>query len=148
MPVEILSFPVSGRTCGLPVSDVQEVLRAVSLTPPPERHSPLEGLINVRGRIVPVVDVRSALGLKPSDVTPGNCLVLVDHQGKSLAFRIDSQAELSEGELSYDAGDTAAGFALGERAARVADQIVPLLDPARLYSLVASGTAFQKGGAG
>lgn len=135
MSVEILSFSIAGRTYGLPISSVREVLRAVSLTPPPEASSQLEGLVNVRGQVVPVVDVRTALGFERSSVLPENCLVLIDQSGQLIAFRIDGQAELSQGEVSVGASTSGTEYTLGHSAARISDQVVPLLESSRLHKL-------------
>src|SRR5882672_6593162 len=69
---EILLFEIGGERYGLPSVDVRELVRAVTIVPLPRAPAIVEGLINLRGRIVPVLDVRSrfrvpAKPLEPSD---------------------------------------------------------------------------------
>ena len=58
MAEEILIFVVGGQRHGLPVAQVQELLPAQAVLPVAGAAAPLEGLINLRGAILPVVDVR------------------------------------------------------------------------------------------
>jgi purine-binding chemotaxis protein CheW len=55
---ELLIFEIGASRFGLPSADVREVLRAVTIVPLPGAPPIVEGLINVRGRIVPVLDIR------------------------------------------------------------------------------------------
>ena len=63
MEIEILVFEINGQRFGIRAVDVVEVLRAATLTPLPTAPSLIEGLLNLRGRVVPVLDVRERLGL-------------------------------------------------------------------------------------
>lgn len=57
------TFTVAGRLCGLDVTRVQEVLRPQPVTRLPLAPPAVRGLLNLRGRIVPAVDLREVLGL-------------------------------------------------------------------------------------
>jgi purine-binding chemotaxis protein CheW len=62
-PLQVLVFEVAGRRYGLPADDVQELLRAVSIVPLPRAPAVVEGVINLRGKVVPVLDVRGRFRL-------------------------------------------------------------------------------------
>src|SRR5712691_9905367 len=62
-PGDILLFEVGGQRYGLPVADVRELLRAVTLTALPGAPSIVEGAVNVRGTVVPVLDIRQRFRL-------------------------------------------------------------------------------------
>ncbi len=62
-------FEVGGRSCALDVSQIREVVRWAPATPLPDAPDLIEGVLDLRGSIVPVVDLGRALGLEP--VRPG-----------------------------------------------------------------------------
>ena len=59
----LLAFILGESRCALPVSEIQEVLPAVMLSPIPGQTLPVEGMLNLRGAMIPVLDLRSCLGL-------------------------------------------------------------------------------------
>src|SRR5437764_218583 len=69
---EILVFEVDGRRYGLPASEVRELLRAVAIVPLPLAGPAVEGVVNLRGRVVPVFDLRVRLGLPARAVVPSD----------------------------------------------------------------------------
>jgi purine-binding chemotaxis protein CheW len=71
------TFTLAGSLYGIPVGDVQEVLRAQEITPLPLAPPSVSGLINLRGHIVVAIDLRSRLGLpaRPADQLPMNVVL-------------------------------------------------------------------------
>ncbi|MGD0295561.1 MAG: chemotaxis protein CheW [Bryobacteraceae bacterium] len=65
------TFVVAGQFLGVDVTEVQEVLRGQSMTRVPLAPPVVEGLINLRGQIVPALDMRCVLGLPPRPRDPG-----------------------------------------------------------------------------
>lgn len=80
------TFLVSDLYFGIDVRRVQEVLRTQEVTPVPKAPSVIAGLINLRGQIVPAVDMRRRLGLKdrPSQMQPMNMVVRTEEGAASL----------------------------------------------------------------
>jgi purine-binding chemotaxis protein CheW len=73
------TFTVADRLCGLEVTRVQEVLRPTPVTRLPLAPPAVRGLLNLRGRIVPAVDLRLVLGLPPApNGTAGGHLIVFD----------------------------------------------------------------------
>ena len=60
---EVLVFEVEGQRYGLPTADVRELVRAVTITPLPNAPAVIEGVVNVRGRVLPVLDMRARFRL-------------------------------------------------------------------------------------
>jgi purine-binding chemotaxis protein CheW len=85
----------AGSVCfGVPVSAVQEILRAVALTPLPNAPPHVEGVISLRGRVLPVVDVRRRFCLPTRPPEPSDHFVVV-RLGECLAvLRTDRAIEL------------------------------------------------------
>ena len=63
--LEVLVFEVGDKRFGVHSGNVREVVRAVKLSPLPEKPDIVEGLLNLRGQILPVVDVRRLFSLAP-----------------------------------------------------------------------------------
>ena len=64
MDIEILVFEINGQRFGIRAVDVVEVLRAATLTPLPSAPSVIQGLLNLRGHVVPVLNVRESIFLR------------------------------------------------------------------------------------
>lgn len=93
-PREILVFEVSGRRYGLRAADVVEVARAVEVASLPAAPAIVEGLIDARGRLVPVLDIRARFGLPPRPVVPSDHLVIVRAGSRTVAVRADRAVAL------------------------------------------------------
>lgn len=96
----LLLFQIEGDRFGLKATHVQEVVRAVAIAPLPKAPAIVEGVINVRGRIVPVLDVRGRFGLRPKLLHPDQHFILAFAGARFVALRVDRAAEL----LSVDTG--------------------------------------------
>jgi purine-binding chemotaxis protein CheW len=87
---EVLVFMIGEVRCAIPLGDVREVVRAVALTPLPTAPSIVEGVIDVRGRLVPVLDLRGRLGLPAEPNRADQKLVIADAGDRRVAVRVDS----------------------------------------------------------
>lgn len=92
--VELLVFELSGQRYGVSLSAVREVVRAVAVTPLPGAPPVVEGAIDVRGRVVPVLDLRARFGLPPRALDPDQQLILAIAGGRLVAVRADRVAWL------------------------------------------------------
>ncbi len=75
---QYLTFSVAGEEYGLGVLKVREILAYVALTRVPRTPEYIRGVINLRGRVVPVVDLAVRFGLPASPVTNRSCVVIVE----------------------------------------------------------------------
>lgn len=77
----LVIFELDGQTYGLPVATVVQIIEMVTITPVPQSNCAVEGVINVRGTAVPVVNLRCHLGLPvvPLQLRTPIILVRVDH---------------------------------------------------------------------
>ena len=100
MPVfqGLLTFELGGYRHGIDVADVSEVVRAVALSEAPTHPSGYEGVINLRGRIVPVVAVAGLLGLTPHPCRHTDHLIIVSAAGAITALRVDRVIELKNAD--------------------------------------------------
>lgn len=72
-----LTFGLADETYGLDILRVQEIVGLLPITRVPRLPSAIAGLVNLRGRVVPVVDMRAAFGLPAVEATDRTCIVIV-----------------------------------------------------------------------
>lgn len=90
------TFFLNGLCFGVPVRDVQEVLRYQEMTPAPLASDVVSGLINLRGEIVMAIDLRRRMGMpdRPDDQHPMN--VVVRAQGEVVSLLVDEIGDVLE----------------------------------------------------
>jgi purine-binding chemotaxis protein CheW len=128
--LEFLIVEVGGHRYGLPAAGVQEVLRAVPAVPLPGAPVVVEGVINVRGNVVPVLDARRRFGLPSRPLEHTDHLVIVRAAGRPAALRVDRALDLvrlAEDDLE-DLRGAASGGAGVRRVAKLPGQMVLLHD--------------------
>ena len=128
---EILIFELGGRRFGLHAGQVRELVRAASTVPLPLAPAVVEGVLNLRGRIVPVLDVRAQLGLPAKGAEPSDHLIITSSRGNLVALRVDRAVDLvalHEADLGEDGEGRAACVA------KLADGIAPILGEDLLLS--------------
>ncbi len=83
---QLCTFYLDGQLFGVDAQSVQEVIRYQVMTRVPKAPSAVSGLINLRGRIVTAIDLRTRLGIKPraADTLPMNVVVHNDEGAVSL----------------------------------------------------------------
>jgi purine-binding chemotaxis protein CheW len=92
--VQLLTFLLDGEVYGADIIQVQEVLEYRKVTPVPRMPEFLLGVINLRGQVVAVVDLRRQFGMDVMDITVNTCIVIVDVQleGESVALGLLADA--------------------------------------------------------
>jgi len=93
-------FRVGGAQVALDVSHVREVVRWQAVTPLPKAPRLIEGVIDLRGSVVPVVDLGRALGAAAVAESPSARIAIVEVDGLVMGLRVDAAVEV----LSVDAG--------------------------------------------
>jgi purine-binding chemotaxis protein CheW len=71
-----LTFILGGGAFGIPILKVREIIRLVEITPIPRMPAYVKGVINLRGKIVPVIDLRMKFGLPDTSTTNRTCIVV------------------------------------------------------------------------
>jgi len=73
-----LTFAISEEEYGLPVLKVREIIKMMSITKVPQAPQHVRGVINLRGKVIPVIDVRLKFGFASQDYTERTCIIVVD----------------------------------------------------------------------
>ena len=127
---ECFVLEVGGQRYGLPSSDVVEVLRAVTVTPLPKAPAIVEGVINVRGTVVPVLDIRSRFRLPAKALSYTDHLAVARVDGRTVALRVDRAwglLRINEPDLMA-AEELAVGSAYVAGVAKLPDGLVLIHD--------------------
>lgn len=89
-PETWVTFRLEGESFGLPVSHVQEILRVSGITRVPHAPHPVRGITNMRGRVLPVVDLRLRLGLPEAALDDQSRILVVTSRGRLMGLLVDS----------------------------------------------------------
>ena len=73
-----LTFSLGSEEYGLPVLKVREIIKVMDITPVPQVPAHVKGVINLRGKVIPVIDLRAKFSLPAQDYTERTCIVVVD----------------------------------------------------------------------
>src|SRR5579872_3462834 len=92
--LQIVGFRVGRETFGVPISLVHEIVRVPDITSVPEAPNYVEGVINLRGKIVSVIDLRKRFGEKAVSSSKRNRILVVESNGKLSGLIVDSASEV------------------------------------------------------
>jgi purine-binding chemotaxis protein CheW len=117
--LQVVGFRIGRETFGLPISIVREIVRVPEITSVPNAPDYIEGVINLRGRIIPIVDLRKRFGEKSFEPNKKNRIVVVELETRAIGLIVNSASEVlrippseieephnvfKEGELNYITG--------------------------------------------
>lgn len=94
--MEVLVFSLRGGWFGVNVAKVREVIRPVPLVASPHRHASVMGMFNIRGNVLPVVDLAGHLGLsgqgwgRAGEAAPEGRVIITEFNGFRCGFRVDT----------------------------------------------------------
>ncbi len=89
-----LTFFLADEEYGLEILRVQEIIGLMPITRVPRASSSVRGLINLRGRVIPVVDVRVEFGMDMSQHTERTCIIVVQVHGNAIGILVDRVSEV------------------------------------------------------
>jgi purine-binding chemotaxis protein CheW len=92
--LQLVSFSVAAEEYGLDILRVQEIIRTQQLTRVPNLPDYVEGVINLRGKVIPVVALRRRLGIESVASDKNTRIVVVDVHGQTLGFIVDAVSEV------------------------------------------------------
>ena len=92
--IQLVVFDLSSEHYGVDISDVREIMRIQNITKVPGAVSFVEGVINLRGKILPVIDLRKRLGQKVAEQTKESRIVVIDVSGGEVGVIVDAVTEV------------------------------------------------------
>jgi purine-binding chemotaxis protein CheW len=98
---QFVSFRIANEEFGVGIQQVQEIIWLTDITRVPRAPLYVEGIINLRGNVLPVIDMRKRFGLPPTVVTESTSILVVDVDGHKTGIIVDTVSEVVR--LSRDA---------------------------------------------
>ncbi|MGE5296339.1 MAG: chemotaxis protein CheW [Solirubrobacterales bacterium] len=86
---EYLTFALANEEYGLEILKVREIIGYIEVTAVPQTPAYIKGVINLRGQVIPVIDLRSKFGMPTAQVTERTCIIVV---------------EITQSERTFDTG--------------------------------------------
>jgi purine-binding chemotaxis protein CheW len=93
-PIQIVSFHIGEEEFGLDILRVQEIIRVQDLTRVPNSPPFVDGVINLRGKVIPVIALRKRFGLTDLAHDKQTRIVVIEVKGTVLGFIVDSVSEV------------------------------------------------------
>jgi len=88
--LQLVSFMIGDEEFGVDILLVQEIIRMLQVTKVPNSPDFVDGVINLRGRIIPVIDFRCKLGIQRKVHDKDTRIVVVEVSGKTVGFIVDA----------------------------------------------------------
>jgi purine-binding chemotaxis protein CheW len=149
-----LIFHLSGEEFAIPVLEVREIIGIQNITSVPQTPAYVKGVINLRGKVIPVIDLRAKFSLEQVEYTQRTCIIVVNVRGAEgplvMAIVVDgvaevvniSSADIEDTPAFGDGAETA--YLLG--VAKVEGKVKILLDIHRVLTtqeMQGRGSLFQ-----
>lgn len=92
---KFLTFRLGSEEFGVEVPKVRELIGIMDITKVPQTHAFVEGVINLRGKVIPVIDLRTKFGLERADYDDQTCVIVVD-VGSLMGIIVDTVCEVHD----------------------------------------------------
>ena len=117
--LQVVGFRIGNETFGVRIGAVREIVRVPEITAVPSAPDTIEGVINLRGKIIPVMDLRKRFGQRDIQPDKRNRILVVELEGKLVGLIVNAASEVlkispseieppgnvfAEGESSYVTG--------------------------------------------
>ncbi|MBI5060036.1 purine-binding chemotaxis protein CheW [candidate division KSB1 bacterium] len=89
-----LTFVLATEEYGFEILKVREIIGLMDITRVPSMPAYVVGVINLRGKVIPVVDLRLKFGMDSTDHTPETCIIVVAVQGQLMGVVVDKVSEV------------------------------------------------------
>jgi purine-binding chemotaxis protein CheW len=136
--LHIVGFQIGRETYGVPITSLHEIVRVPEITAVPDAPDYLEGVINLRGKIVSVMDLRKRFGIKQVALKKGNRILVVEHSGRLAGLIVDSASEVvkipSEDVEAPPAAFQEGGLNCVTGLGKVRGRLIVLLDMSKLLA--------------
>jgi purine-binding chemotaxis protein CheW len=136
--LQLVSFKLGSEEFGINILNVKEINRMVNITAIPNSPAYVEGIINLRGKIISVIDLRTKLGMPKRDPDNETRIMVVDVQGRTTGFLLDGVSEVLSlpANLMESPPEITAGInsKLIKAVGKLEDKILILLDLEKVLS--------------
>ncbi len=92
--LELVNFRLNQEEFGIEILMVEEIMRMRQITKVPNSPDFVAGIVNIRGKIIPVVNLRSKMGMPEKEYDKGTRIIVVEVASKTTGFIVDSVTEV------------------------------------------------------
>jgi purine-binding chemotaxis protein CheW len=136
--LQAVTFALGSEEYGVDIAQVQEINRMVTITHVPRAPQFMEGVINLRGQLIPIIDLRTRFGMERSERTKNTRIVVTEIGNKRIGMVVDSVSEVLRipVEQIEDAPDLVAGVDTEyiRGVGKMGDRLIIMLDLGRVIS--------------
>ncbi|NUM58886.1 MAG: chemotaxis protein CheW [Bdellovibrionaceae bacterium] len=93
-PGQFLTFKLLKEFYGVAIENIREINRVGEITPVPKTPHYIKGVMNLRGKIIPVVNLRERFGLPSEEYTRDTCIIVIDTPAGFVGLIVDSVKEV------------------------------------------------------
>jgi purine-binding chemotaxis protein CheW len=136
--IQVVSFKLGSEEYGVDIAQVQEINRMVAVTHVPRAPQFMEGVINLRGQLIPIIDLRARFGMPRAEHTKNTRIVVTEIGAKRVGMVVDSVSEVLR--LPVEHIEPAPEMITGVETeyirgvGKIEDRLIILLDLARIIS--------------
>ncbi len=92
--LQLVSFKIGKEEFGVDILKVQEIIRMMKITRVPNSPEYVDGVVNLRGKVIPVVDLRKRLGMEIKERDKNTRIIVVELENKTIGFIVDEVNEV------------------------------------------------------
>ncbi|QGY41253.1 chemotaxis protein CheW [Pseudodesulfovibrio cashew] len=92
--IQLVTFSIGEEEFGVNILQVQEIIRTMEITNVPRAPEFVEGVINLRGKVIPIVDMRSRFGLESKEHDKYTRIIVIEIEMIVVGFVVDSVSEV------------------------------------------------------
>ncbi|WP_320169692.1 chemotaxis protein CheW [Maridesulfovibrio sp.] len=92
--IQLVTFSIGDEEFGVDILKVQEIIRTMEITKVPRAPAFVEGVINLRGKVIPIIDLRSKFGLIIREHDQNTRIIVVEINDMIVGFVVDSVSEV------------------------------------------------------
>ncbi len=96
LPGQYLTFQLMTEQYGVPIETVREINRVGEITPVPRTPDFVKGVMNLRGKIIPVINLRVRFGMPSQDYTRDTCIIVIDTDFGQVGMIVDAVKEVAD----------------------------------------------------
>ncbi len=93
---QYLTFQLMSEQYGVPIASVREINRVGEITPVPKTPEFVKGVMNLRGKIIPVINLRVRFGMPSVDYTRDTCIIVIDSDFGQVGMIVDAVREVAD----------------------------------------------------
>lgn len=136
--LQLVTFRLGGEKFGVNILNVQEINKVVDITDVPNAPDFVQGIINLRGRVIPVIDLRKRFFMEAKENDQHTRIIVAETDDATVGFRVDAVDEVLR--VSHESLQPPPEIVAGSNSAffkavvRLDDRMLMLIDLAGLFS--------------